>query len=144
MQTNSIIPQSAGNATRVTAAATLALLAAVALAPSRAEASCGDYVMIGSRHARHSLPVAAGRTHDADDAAGQTPGRQVPHCHRPMCSNGSIPPAAPSPGIEMTIERWALPASTALTIPPDRKVSLAEARVFACDGFGLSILRPPR
>jgi hypothetical protein len=119
------------------AAAVGVLLVSFVFAPSRAEASCGDYVMIGGQHG-HAAHLGA--DHDISgqhDPAG-------PRCHGPFCSNGSFPPAAPAPRIEVTVEQWALPDGSILCQLPQSSSLLAETREAPCDGFGLSILRPPR
>jgi hypothetical protein len=135
-----MIPHSAWKIARGAAAAMLTLLGSAIVAPSAAHASCGDYVMIGSHDsAHHSGPAANGHT----DSAGK-PAEQTPRCYGPHCSNNSLPPAAPAPRIEMTVERWAVWGDTSLTVLPDCESLLAEAHVVTCDGFGLSVLRPPR
>jgi hypothetical protein len=137
-----MIPHSAWKIARGAAAAILTLLGSALLAPSTAHASCGDYVMIGSHHsAHHSGPAASGYTDSTGQADDQTP---VPRCHGPHCSNKSLPPAAPAPRIEMTVEQWAVWGDASLAILPDCESLLAEARAVTCDGFGLSVLRPPR
>jgi hypothetical protein len=137
-----MIPHSAWKIARGAAAAILTLLGSALLAPSAAHASCGDYVMIGSHHsAHHSGPASSGHTGSTGQTGEQAP---VPLCHGPRCSNNSLPPAAPAPRIEMTVERWAVSSGTTLTILPDCESLLAEAHVMTCDGFGLSVLRPPR
>jgi hypothetical protein len=110
------------------------LLASAVVAPPRADASCGDYVMIGGRHVGH--PPA--------DSSQESQAPTVPNCHGPMCSNNSIPPVAPAPKVEVTVERWALPGGATLIFLSNRDVVLADARAFPYDGYGLSILRPPR
>jgi hypothetical protein len=127
-----MISQTAWKFARGIAAATLALLASAALSPSRAEASCGDYVMIGGHHA-----ASGNDTHGRHDPS-------VPSCHGPSCSNHSNPPLAPVPKIEVTVERWAVPGRTGLSLLPESDFLLAAAQASPCDGFGLSILRPPR
>jgi hypothetical protein len=129
-----MIPKAPWQFARSVVAATLVLLAAVVIAPSRADASCGDYVMIGGRHVGH---------HSADSSQeSQAPA--VPRCHGPMCSDNSLPPATPAPKIEVTVERWAVPGSVAFAVLPNQEVLLAESHDLPCDGHGLSILRPPR
>ncbi len=118
------------------APATLALLVSAICAPSQAEASCGDYVMVGGRHAGMSNH-SSGAGHDMHDPAAAK-------CHGPSCSNGSIPPLAPVPKIEVTVERWAIPGQTGLSGLPESDFLLADTQAMPCDGFGLSILRPPR
>jgi hypothetical protein len=131
-----MIPQAAWKTGRGVGGAALVLLASALLFPSRAEASCGDYVMIGGRHVGgHAVQAIGGH---------ETPSPATPGCHGPMCSNNSLPPAAPAPKIEVTVERWAVPGSAALDVLPIRDVLPANAHVSPCDGFGLGILRPPR
>ena len=123
---------------RGTVAATLALLASVVLSPSHAEASCGDYVMTGGHNAHAGMGGHSNAArHDTHDPA-------TPRCHGPSCSNRSIPPLAPVPKTEVTIERWAIPGVPGLSLLPESDFLLADARDLPCDGFGLSILRPPR
>jgi hypothetical protein len=129
-----MISQTAWKFARGTAAATFALLVSAVLSPSRAEASCGDYVMVGG-HAGHSgMGNGTQRTHDP----------ATPRCHGPSCSNNSIPIQAPVPKIEVTVERWAIPAQAGLPLLPESDFLLADAQALPCAGFGLSILRPPR
>jgi hypothetical protein len=131
-----MIPQAAWKSGRSGLAAILALLAFAALSPSQADASCGDYVMIGGRHASHEhQPPSV-------DHGRQVPG--VPRCHGPLCSDNSIPPAAPSSKIEVSVERWAIPGGEQLELLPHHDSWLADVRDVPCDGYGLSILRPPR
>jgi hypothetical protein len=131
-----MIPQAAWKSGRSGLAATLALLAYALLSPSQADASCGDYVMIGGRHATHepgSLAVDYGKQ-----------GPTFPRCHGPMCSDNSIPPAAPSSKMEVSVEQWAVPGGIDLDVPQDRDVLAVELHVSPCEGFGMGILRPPR
>jgi hypothetical protein len=129
-----MIPKAAWQCARPVAAATLVLLAAAFVAPSRAGASCGDYVMIGGR------PIG----HHSADSSQESQAPTVPRCHGPMCSDNSIPPATPAPKIEVTVERWAVPGSAILVVLPNPDVLLADVHDLPCDGYGLSILRPPR
>src|SRR5262245_52218719 len=129
-----MIPQAVWKPLRSGSAATLALLAYGLLFPSRADASCGDYVMVGGRH------VAP---HDADlSRQSQAPG--APRCHGPHCSSHSIPPATPAPKVEVTVERWAISGSVDRDLLPNDASWLADLRDVPRDGYGLSILRPPR
>ncbi len=133
-----MIVQTASKFARGTMAATLVLLASVVAAPSRAEASCGDYVMVGGHHAGSGMSGHSNHAdHDMHDPA--TPG-----CHGPSCSNRSIPPLFPAPKIDVTVERWAIPGQSGLSLLPENDFLLADAQASPCDGFGLSILRPPR
>jgi hypothetical protein len=129
-----MIPQAVWKSGRSGWAAILALLAYAALSPSQADASCGDYVMVGGRHAPHEQ--------QSFDHGKQGPG--VPRCHGPMCSDNSIPPAAPSSKIEVSVERWAIPGGDQFDLLPHHDSWLADLRDVPRDGYGLSILRPPR
>jgi hypothetical protein len=51
---------------------------------------------------------------------------------------------APAPKIEVTVERWGVPGQAGLPLLPESDFLLAERQDLPCDGFGLSILRPPR
>ena len=133
-----MISQTAWKFAHGTAAATLALLASAVLAPSRAEASCGDYVMVGGQHEHSDMAGDSHNAgHDMHDPA-------TPRCHGPSCSNRSIPPLAPAPKIEVAVERWAVPGVAGFPLLPESDLLLADAGDLPCDGFGLSILRPPR
>src|SRR5579859_5762921 len=116
-----MISRTAWKFVRGTAAATVALLASAMLAPSRAEASCGDYVMIGGHHAD------SGMRGDSNDAARDLQDPSVPRCHGPSCSNRSLPPLAPVPKIEVTVERWAIPGDAGLPLLPESDFLLADA-----------------
>jgi hypothetical protein len=139
-----MISQTVWKFARGTVAATLALLASAVLSPSRAEASCGDYVMVGGR-AGHSSPghFATGHSGAGNGAPG-THDPATPRCHGPSCSNNSIPLQAPAPKIEVTVERWAIPCQEGIPLLVESDFLLAEAQALPCAGFGLSILRPPR
>ena len=134
-----MISQTAWKFARGTAAATLALLAFVVLSPSRAEASCGDYVMVGGHggHSNMGHPGLGNGMRGTHDPA-------IPRCHGPSCSNNSIPLQAPAPKIEVTVERWAIPGHSGLRLLPESDFLLADPQALPCAGFGLSILRPPR
>jgi hypothetical protein len=131
-----MIPQAVWKPGRSGLAAILALLAYAAVSPSQAHASCGDYVMIGGRHASPE--------HQPQSLDHGNPGPGIPRCHGPMCSDNSIPPAAPSSKIEVSVERWAIPGSARFELLPNHVSWLADVRDVPRDGCGLSILRPPR
>src|SRR5689334_12066098 len=109
-------------------ASTAAVCAVMLWCGSRAEASCGDYVMVGGRHDPHA--AATGRF-DSDAPA-------VPRCRGPLCSDNSIPPAAPAPKMHMAVERWAIAAGARQVILPARDSLRAEPQQLPCDGFGMS------
>jgi len=131
-----MIPQAAWKPGRSGLAAILVLLASAALSPSQANASCGDYVMVGGRHASQDDP--------AQSVGHGQHGRGIPRCHGPMCSDNSLPPAAPSSKVEVSVERWAIPGSEQFDLLPSHSSWLADVRDVPRDGYGLSILQPPR
>ena len=51
---------------------------------------------------------------------------------------------APGPAIEVTLERWAVTGPAVFVPPTERDFLLAEACALWHEGYGLSILRPPR
>jgi hypothetical protein len=114
------------------------LLGAAVLGPTQAEASCGEYVIVGGGQIQidHSM-MAHRQTQDHQDPA-------VPYCDGPSCSNRSFPPALPAPVIELTVERWAISRQAKPPLLLNSGFLVIYVRQPACDGFGLSILRPPR
>src|SRR5262245_44500590 len=91
---------------------------------SRADASCGDYVMVGGRH------TAASSNADLPDSKYPA----VPRCHGPACSKNSMPPAAPVPKVELPVERWALSDAVDSSGCPFSEPLLADAHDNPCDG----------
>ena len=132
----------------------MALFAGLLLSPRTSEAGCGDYVWIRGRPAPmvHSMPdltpgpltLDPPTRPDGSSNDGTSHGSPGRPCHGPGCSDGSFPPRAPSPGIVVSIDQWAMTASGALP----NLVSCSNVRVdrfdFVEDGCRLSILRPPR
>lgn len=74
------------------AAGVLATLAAVALAPADARASCGDYVIIGNPHVQGHMAHHAAMPEPAP-AGMPMPGHGHKPCSGPRCSGA--PPASP-------------------------------------------------
>jgi hypothetical protein len=89
----------------------------------------------------HSIPDQPAHGKSADGADHSPPHRR---CHGPGCSDGSVPPQAPSPGTTVSIDRWALAPGDTLPNPVSCSNVLAEPPQIVTDGFCLSILRPPR
>jgi hypothetical protein len=133
-----MVRQFVRNVLRGGVAAAFVLLASVVLTPSWAEASCGDYVTIGGQHGQLA------RSSAVDNHMPESHDPAKPRCHGPSCSNGSFPPAAPAPRIVVLVEHWALPIGATHCQSPITSSLLAETREAPCDGFGSSILRPPR
>jgi hypothetical protein len=117
----------------------LALFATCVFAPSRAEASCGDYVKVNGHNSTMDHETA-----NSSQNGAPTHDPAAPRCHGPHCSNGSFPPAAPAPKLEVRVEDWALPGGFEVSLSPESGSLLAEQREIPCAGYGLSILRPPR
>ena len=121
----------------------MALFAGFLLSPRASEAGCGEHVQIRGRHApmAHSMPdqPTGGSSDDRAD-------HSLPHrpCQGPGCSNGSLPPQAPTPRTTVSIDRWALAFGDTFPIPISCSNVLAETLPIVPDGFRLSILRPPR
>lgn len=109
----------------------MALLAGFLLSPRVSEAGCGGDVQIRGRHApmAHSMP---------DHSPPHRP------CQGPGCSNGSLPPQAPTPKTTVSIDRWALALGDTFLNPVSCSNVLAEPLQIVPDGFRLNILRPPR
>jgi hypothetical protein len=81
----------------------LALLATALLAPRTAQASCGDYVVLGDR------PAGAAHAGQPMNTTPANPSAPTPHapCHGPLCSRNRphlpLPPVVP---VSEQVERW--------------------------------------
>jgi hypothetical protein len=141
---------------RFVTAAPLALIAAAALAPATARASCGDYVTV-SHPARPNAPSDYKPSHTLPDrpekvnpGSRHLPGRpvlpcQLP-CHGPGCSGTPVPPPAPvsTAGPKASQDPW----DCLLSVPVS---GYADSDTLPSDGIlghpihrGLSIYHPPR
>jgi hypothetical protein len=127
---------------RLLAGAGLPLLAAVLAAPSAARATCGDYVVLGSKSflTGHVAMAAGGERN------GSLPSNPGPRpCSGPMC-NGGMPLPAPAP-VSMppsqTEEGICLSGSF---LPADPRLTgvLGEKPRACSEGHGLSVYHPPR
>ena len=127
--------QSASLNWRQGVAALVVLYAVIVLSSAGADASCGDYVMIGGRQAaEHQLAL--------DHCRSPIPA--TPQCRGAHCSDHSRPPATPSSRIDTTADDWAICA----VFPPE-PISNPSAFMFArhripCSGYEFDLLRPPR
>jgi len=137
----------------------LVAAAELAIAPSNAQASCGDYVLLGE-HAAHSRKMAFEndriRRHssaadfaiDSDptdpDWAHGTP-FQRGRCSGPNCSNDSPrPPDEPAPPVENDVRHLALTAGEWLPTTVVRQVGqFADDSALPQIATG-SVFRPPR
>lgn len=121
----------------------MALFAGFLMSPRASEAGCGDYVQIRDRHApmAHSMPDLPTDRSSNDRAAPRPPHRP---CRGPGCSNGSIPPQAPTPTTTVSIDRWALALGDTFPNLVSCSNVLPEPLPIVMDGLRLTILRPPR
>jgi hypothetical protein len=126
-------------------AALVVVFASLTLNPRASEAACGDYVQI-TGGTRTSADLMSDHAMNADGNPVDSTRRGAPRrpCRGPGCSNGSLPPAAPVPTVEVSVERWALAATDLLPIVDSSYYLLAEPANVVLAGFRLSILRPPR
>ena len=129
--------------------ALVAIVAGFLLSPRIAEAGCGDYITIGNGHVpmAQSMPDQSAADRSSPVRADHNSGNHslpLRTCHGPNCSNGSVPPLAPTSVTTDSVDRWILTPNDA----PPKTVSspnlLAEPPHVVADGFHLSILRPPR
>ncbi|MDB5392043.1 MAG: hypothetical protein JWM11_7689 [Planctomycetaceae bacterium] len=138
----------------------LALLVCTLYVPNFVEAGCGDYVLVGGQapkgHAANEPPTVSDlvtvKTPFRAERFGFTERERLRQhsipvpapCRGPSCSERSVPPAAPAPQINLSIERWAYSVSVTICRLISSSPLLAESFVFRTDDCGSSILRPPR
>lgn len=125
------------------------LLLAGGIVTSEAHASCGNYVWVQGRSPTvdASMPTHDRQSHQAQstEGRGKIPvGPGAPTCHGPNCSSDSPAPAAPAPSIKVHFERWACHAPAELRTGIKSVRLIEDASPALAEGFGLSILRPPR
>ena len=136
------------NATRLFAAAAALCFLQHALA-MRAEASCGDYVLVHGLHSGASMHDRMEGRGSIDSAAEErasqaSPANRRAPCHGPQCSKRSVPPVAPSPASSSERHDWSWSAPEIL-VP-----AINSCRLEAVEGgprsavLGDSIFRPPR
>jgi hypothetical protein len=116
---------------------TLALLAGCLFAPARADASCGDYVSVGSQSGHSDAPKP-------NEQSSQDRKRQQP-CHGPSCygipSSLPLASAPPAPARE---KEWAAVAFPTLSPEPRPLDALAEYTDRHAVRRGSSVFHPPR
>jgi hypothetical protein len=123
-------------------AALAALLFGAASSASTAQASCGDYVVIGGEHAA-SMPPA--KSENAPRALADQHRSSPPTCQGPSCGRRHGLPTPSQPTLPRAgLEHWACLAASienssvrTSSAPFDRSLHLA-------DGHPASIDRPPR
>jgi hypothetical protein len=118
--------------------------------PSPAEASCGDYVIAVSRHAKPSSRDRSFERIDFDHESprkspGKSRGDPIPvQCHGAGCSNGSYPPALPTHRTKTAVELWAhLNGVVPPGLPPWNRWVLEPSSDIA-EGHARRLLRPPK
>src|SRR6266446_3245333 len=100
----------------------LALSVGVLFAPATAQASCGDYVLVGGRPAgdgTHADPhMTAQSMPHADRHMPMTPGNGHVPCSGPMCSREPLSlPLSPAPASPVRPDLWG--CTTALLLAAD-------------------------
>jgi len=132
---------------RVLLLAILVALAQGALGPSRARASCGDYVLVGGQRVSHS---------GAESAAMNAPGSSsklvasVPagpcHCSGPQCSrNPPRPWGVPvAPVISVTTGHWAMLDAAIPSVLSNSRFAAIEQDPRTPSLTPSAIYRPPR
>ncbi len=134
------------------------LVATSGFVPSRADARCGDYVMLGSHGSRgdHSSRMvgmpdagAGSSSHAADDVADRgdappTPRRQGP-CSGPQCSGETPRPlGTPTAPHKILMRDWAVLASVCDPAALESRFKAFEDAPLAPSAIRSSIFRPPR
>ncbi|HUY35576.1 MAG TPA: hypothetical protein VMV69_22725 [Pirellulales bacterium] len=122
---------------RLAAAGALVL----SLASREAEATCGDYVMIGGEHApqHHQSP----RPNSGQSLApGESP--RVPPCDSPSCQRRRMPPIAPERGNrDAGGSQWADWRIAIFSNRADRSRAWFQDTFLELEGHFLPPLRPP-
>jgi hypothetical protein len=130
-------------ARRLGAGVALALLAGLLLAPSAAQAGCGDYVVFGMKHADAqtlSSPFAP-----VAHPAPVSPTDNPTPCSGPTCSSGpATPPAAPAPPGPVPGERCGFPSTLPLWTGPEAVVYRTDDSAGTPVRGSSTIYHPPR
>jgi hypothetical protein len=140
-------------------AALVVALAQFAIAPSAAQARCGDYVLLGGRAPQHShmasdhdripwqltaaqFPAHPGQSHP--DQIEAAPLHRGP-CSGPNCSNdGPRPLEEPAAPVETDVRDWGLVAAQhPLPLVAPQIVRFADDAVLPRIAMG-AVFRPPR
>jgi hypothetical protein len=124
---------------RFAVSAALALLAGTLLAPTPAQASCGDYIMHGSHG--QGLATTPG---DATSPAGNDSAPMHSPCSGPSCSNKPIPFTPPPSTGPVEEERWAFPLVSLQLAENDGLLILSLATSLRAIHFPTAIYHPPR
>jgi hypothetical protein len=115
------------------------------LAPSAAQATCGDYVLVGGRPAHSSVETSA--TNDEMNVpvdAATSPSGHIP-CSGPLCS-GDVPrpfgvPVAP---LKIVARHWGILVVTTPPAAGESRIVPFEDDVETAPVAASSVYRPPR
>jgi hypothetical protein len=120
---------------RLLAGAVLPLLVIVLAAPSAVRASCGDYVVIGSK--------SSGGASRAGDHLGMPSGGAPRPCSGPLCNRGT-PVPVPATITPAQPEHWICLPRDVLPDDPRRVALLRDEPRASPESHDLSIYHPPR
>jgi hypothetical protein len=122
---------------RLTTGAILGFLLSVAIAPSKAVGSCGDYAQRGTKSHGHAV-----KTHDEDRPAIPD-GTKFP-CSGPNCSRGSEAPVPPAPTVPPSPNQWAMGLS-GITLSEQEPILIGPSGYLAYPvRISFLIFHPPR
>ena len=128
----------------------VALLGVVAVNPA-AVASCGDYLLVGSRAAgSHAMPVREGRSPEGMATHNPLPltsgNRGSLPCRGPNCKNSPTAPFSPRPETVVSVDNEQLGLLAEQSGKPRPTFSGADSREqeFVAVGFRPRVERPPR
>ncbi len=117
----------------------------------QAEASCGDYVLIGNRRAAMMLEMTGEHSPSAPQAAvsdrwglSERPSTPVP-CHGPQCRQRKAPKGLPVPSV-VSLERCEalLPQDANLSSSSSPCGRAVAQNDFSRQAMGRGLFRPPR
>lgn len=121
-------PTRIGRFVRVTIVLAAAMVFLASFDASNANASCGDYVMVGG--------------HGHTDSHHSMPG--TPTCRGPNCHNRAPLPVLPTKGLltapPVDLAYW---SQSGASSQPSLCGVVVERRLWLCDGYSLPLLRPP-
>ena len=127
------------------------LLGVVAVKPTTAIASCGDYLLVGSRVVgSHAMPVREGRSPERMATHNPLPLPSGNHgslpCRGPNCKNSPTAPFSPRPATVVSVdnEQLGLLAEQSGKPRPTFSGATSSEQEFLAVGFRPRVERPPR
>lgn len=127
------------------------LLGAVAVNPAAAVASCGDYLLVGSRTAgSHAMQVREGRSPERVATHNPLPlpsgNRGSLPCRGPNCKSSPTAPLSPTPATVVSVdnEQLGLLAEQSGKPRPIFSGAASSEQEFVAVGFRPRVERPPR